>query len=210
MPTAQVDTEERLELCFALSYYSRLRLTSNLLPLLHQSLQPRVLSILNGTKEKRINEDDIGLDKKWSIVSVVNHTTICTSLAFDCLAANDVKKRITFVHAMPGFVNTGTPRTTYPSKKDGLAWWAFLSVMQVVSGWIIRYFSMSLNESGERYSFHLTSDTFAPGSWRTDRHNNIIADNEALQYYQDCGWKEKIWDFTQRVWEKALASIHES
>ncbi|KAK6073208.1 short-chain dehydrogenase reductase [Seiridium cupressi] len=70
-------TDEGLEVCFAVSYWSRARLTANLLPLLGQSPNARVLPMLNGTKEKRINEQDIGL-KKWGIVPVVDHTTICT------------------------------------------------------------------------------------------------------------------------------------
>ena len=211
--TFPTDTDEGLELCFALSYYSRLRLLTNLLPLLHRSSNPRVLSVLNGTKEKRIDESDLGLDRNWGIVAVVNHTTMCTSLAFDYLAAHDSnnnngggggaqKSRLTLIHATPGLVNTGTPRKTYPSIKDGYAWWAFISVMQIVSGWIIVFFGMALAESGERHAFHLTSGDFAPGSWRTDRLNNVVADNDALAYYKDRGWTEKNWDFTQRVWER--------
>ncbi|CAJ2511130.1 Uu.00g067550.m01.CDS01 [Anthostomella pinea] len=146
-------TSEHLEASFAVSYYSRLRLVFNLLPLLRNSCDPRVLSISHGTQEKRINEEDLGLGKKWSISGLVNHTTICTSLSFDYLAADGMTKSITFLHATPGFVNTGKPRTTYPSRKDGAMWWAFPSVMQVVSGWIIRFFGFSLEESGEDTCF---------------------------------------------------------
>ncbi|KAH9993896.1 hypothetical protein F4779DRAFT_608440 [Xylariaceae sp. FL0662B] len=49
-------TTEGLETCFAISYVSRLRPLFNLLPLLHQSARPRVLRVLNGGREKRINE----------------------------------------------------------------------------------------------------------------------------------------------------------
>jgi hypothetical protein len=194
-----------LEECFAVSYYSRLRLITNLLPLLHRAPHPRILSILNGTKEKRINEDDLGLEKSWSIVNVVNHTTICTSLAFDHLASNDDSKRLTLIHATPGFVNTGTPRTTYPSTKDGYLWFLLISVLQVVSGWIIVHFGFSLTESGERHAFHLTSDMYTPGSHRTDKLNEIHQDNKVLRDYKQHGWLEKIWDHTCRVWDRALA-----
>jgi NAD(P)-dependent dehydrogenase (short-subunit alcohol dehydrogenase family) len=50
--TGRVDTKEGLETCFAISYYSRMRLVWNLLPLLRQSPQPRVLTVLNGGREK--------------------------------------------------------------------------------------------------------------------------------------------------------------
>lgn len=93
------DTQEGLETCFAVSYYSRLRLVSNLLPLLQRAPNPHVLSILNGTKETKINEDDVNLEQKWAIRSVINHTTLLTSLAFDHLAAQDARKHIVFLHA---------------------------------------------------------------------------------------------------------------
>ncbi|PSN60127.1 hypothetical protein BS50DRAFT_210335 [Corynespora cassiicola Philippines] len=199
-----VYTKEGLESCFAVSYYSRLRLISKLLPLLHKSPQPRVLSILNGTKEKKIDNDDIGLEKRWGIPAVVNHTTMCTSLAFDHLASTDTQKHITFLHVTPGFVYTDTPRTAHPSKSDGLAWWAFISFVQIVSGWIIKYFGMAAKESGERHAYELTSDKFVPGSWRVSHLNDIVPDKQVLVRYREDGWGDKIWDFTVGVWEKAL------
>jgi hypothetical protein len=121
------------------------------------------------------------------------------------LAANDRHKKFTFIHATPGLVNTGTARTAFPSKKDGYLWWAFVSVMQVVSGWITRYFGMGLKESGERHAFHLTSDSFGPGSWGIDRHSNIVSDNGILEEYKSRGWAEKIWDYTLGIYDKALS-----
>ncbi|KAL1870723.1 hypothetical protein Daus18300_005043 [Diaporthe australafricana] len=199
-------TEEGLETCFAVSYYSRLRLVSNLLPLLNQCRErpARVLSILNGTKETKIDEDDLNLDKQWGIRAVVNHTTLLTSLAFDYLAEQSPQGRIVFLHATPGFVNTNTPRTKehLPSReKAGLLQWAFLSFAQIVSGWVIRYFGMNIKESGERHNFHLTSDGFEPGSWRVDRHSNAVPDNDVLKDYLGRGWAEKAWNFTVAKWD---------
>lgn len=85
---------------------------SNLLPLLQKAPNPHVLSILNGTKETTIDEDDVNLDKKWAIRSVVNHTTLLTSLAFDHLAAQDTRKNIVFLHAtcvLERFKSISTP-----------------------------------------------------------------------------------------------------
>ncbi|KAK8024542.1 hypothetical protein PG993_012608 [Apiospora rasikravindrae] len=180
-----VYTDEGLEECFAVSYYSRARILSNLLPLIHQSPKARVLSILNGTKEKRINEQDIGL-------------------AFDYLSANESPKQTVFIHATPGFVNTGTPRTSYPSKKNGIFWWALTSAIQVVSGWIIVYFGKSLSESGERHAYLLSTDPISSGSWRTNKENDVVPDNKALKYYHERNWGETIWNHTTQVWEAAL------
>ncbi|KAM7198340.1 hypothetical protein V8F33_005131 [Rhypophila sp. PSN 637] len=203
-----VYTVESLEASFAVSYYSRLRLVSNLLPLLCRSPNPRVLSILNGTKEKWIREDDIGLQNSWSIIYLVNHSTLLTSLAFDHLAATAPGARgITLIHATPGFVNTGTPRTRYPSRqKDGWLKWLLVTIFQNVSGWIIVYFGMPLKEAGERQAYYLTSDKYTPGSWRTNEHNDLQPDNMALEDYKQRGWAEKVWEHTQLTWDRALAT----
>jgi hypothetical protein len=129
----------------------------------------------------------------------VAHTTLLTSLAFNHLFENQTRTKLTFIHATPGFVNTGTARKTYPSKNDGYFWFAFLSVMQVVSGWIIRYFGMNVHDSGERHAYLLTTDDIQPGSWRTTRHNDIIPNNAALTYFLENGRKEIIWNHTLRI-----------
>ncbi|KAK8043753.1 hypothetical protein PG994_012591 [Apiospora phragmitis] len=153
------------------------RILANLLPLIHRSPKPRVLSTLNGTKEKRINDQDIGLEKKWGIVSVVDHTTICTSLAFDYLSANETLKKTAFIHATPGFV---------------------------ISGWIIVYFGKSLSESGERHAYLLSTESISPGSSRTNKENDVVPDNEVLKYYHERNQGETIWNHTAQVREAAL------
>jgi NAD(P)-dependent dehydrogenase (short-subunit alcohol dehydrogenase family) len=203
--TNRLDTEEGLETCFAVSYYSRLRLVWNLLPLLNRSENPRVLSILNGTKEKRIDESDIGLEKQWGIVAVVNHTTLLTSLAFDYLAEHDDKKHITCIHATPGFVHIDTARTAFPSKQNGWWHWALVSTLQIVSGWIIHFFGLPAELPGQRHAYHLTSDNFRPGLWRVDRHSDVVPDNDVLREYLQKGRTEKAWEHTQRAWDKPLA-----
>lgn len=194
-----------------MSYYSRLRLVSKLLPLLNRCRErpAHVLSILNGNKETKIDEDDLNLDKHWGLRAVVNHTTLLTSLTFDYLAAQAPQASVVFLHATPGFVNTNAPRTTehLPSReKIGFIQWVFLSFVQIVSGWVIRYFGMNIKESGERHAFHLTSSSFQPGSWRVDRHSNVVPANDVLRDYHSHGWAEKTWDFTLATWNKALAN----
>jgi hypothetical protein len=166
-------------------------------------MSPRVLSILNGTKETKIDEQDIGLEKHWGIVAVVNHTTLCTSLAFDYLATNN--SRMVFIHATPGFVSTDTPRTVHPSRTNGLTWWVLISLFQIVSGWVIFYFGMAATEAGQRFAYVLTNKHFVPGSWQTNRLSEIVPANAILIDYRERGWSQLIWDFTNRIWDKTLA-----
>jgi len=60
------ETTERIDLPHALRYFSRLRFTYNLLPLLKASPSPRVISILGGGLEKEIDTDDIEVRKDFT------------------------------------------------------------------------------------------------------------------------------------------------
>ena len=64
------DTTENLDECFVLSYYSRMRAISNLLPLLRNSSHARILSVLNAGKEASMYEPDLGLSRpdSWSLM----------------------------------------------------------------------------------------------------------------------------------------------
>ena len=106
------------------------------------------------------------------------------------MAADDDKKHVRFLHSTPGFVNTDTPRTSFPSLKDGLIRWALVSKFQVVSGWTIRWFGISAKEAGQRHVYLLTIDRFVPGSWRVDRNTDIAENNETLKTYQERKWNE--------------------
>ncbi|KAI0378186.1 hypothetical protein F5Y04DRAFT_284180 [Hypomontagnella monticulosa] len=87
-------TKKGLEVCFTVSYASRIRLLVNLLPFLSPSAQPRVPSVLNGDKGKHIGEHDLDLAKNWSVQGLVNHTTPFTSLAFnDIVESDNIRRR---------------------------------------------------------------------------------------------------------------------
>ncbi|KAI0403325.1 hypothetical protein F4802DRAFT_571724 [Xylaria palmicola] len=198
-------TVEGLDACFAISYYSRMRLLANLLPLLRRSEGgARVLSVLNGGKEKFIKEDDIGLEKNWSLYSIVKHTTLLTSLALDYLAAQRENANITFVHNYPGLVKSDNFRHLNPPPSSSVLWGAWLAVVKVLVS-VIRFFAgMSPEEAGERQAYHLTSDKYGPGSWRVHNSSEIKPPTKALAHYQNAGWPAKVWDFTHNIWETAL------
>ncbi|RYP68901.1 hypothetical protein DL770_008359 [Monosporascus sp. CRB-9-2] len=196
-------TEEGLETNFAISYFSRMRLLSNLLPLLHQSPRPRVLSVLNGGKEKYIIENDLGLEKNWTIFNVVKHTTCLTSLAFDYLAANNTN--VTFVHNYPGLVESDNFRRVNPPEGASLLHRIFLAAVKRLVALIRFFIGMTPNEAGERQVYHFTSDRYSPGAWRVHQNSEPLPATKALKHYEANGWPEKIWAFTISTWDKALA-----
>ncbi|MCJ1248159.1 hypothetical protein MMC30_005376 [Trapelia coarctata] len=196
-------TKEGLETCFAVSYYSRMRLTWNLLPLLRQSPRPRVLSVLSGGREKRMRDEDIGLEQHWAPRAVINHTTTMTSLALEHLAEND--KRITFLHAFPGLVRTDIfARLTAP-ESSGVRWRLLLAIIRGLVAVVVLLFGVSAEDSGERQAFHLTSDRYSPGAWRIGSSSDQVSAPGVLEQYRERGWPEKVWEHTMRVFDKALA-----
>jgi NAD(P)-dependent dehydrogenase (short-subunit alcohol dehydrogenase family) len=203
--TARIDTKEGLETSFVLSYYSRIRLTQNLLPLLRQSPRPRVLSVLNGGKEKAMLEDDLGLEQHWSSGNLMGHTVTMTSLAFEYLTEDESNKRITFLHAAPGLVNTDIYSKLIAPESSGIAWKMTLPLLKGLLSVLWFCLAISVEESGERQAYNLTSDGFGPGALRIDQSNELISTKGVLEEYIERGWQEKVWEHTVRVFEKALA-----
>lgn len=201
-----VDTKEGLETCFAISYYSRMRLIQNLLPLLRQSPRPRVLTLLNGGKEKPIFDDDIGLEKRWSSEAVIAHTTTMTSLALEHLAKED--EQITFLHVFPGLVNSGNFIRVTAAESAGVIWRAMLTVFCRMITAVQLIFGITPKECGERQAYHLTSDQFGPGAWRVGNSSEIVSAHAGgvFEKYKDGGLSEKIWEHTTAIFESAFAT----
>ena len=203
MLTSRIDTKEGLDVCFALSYYSRMRLVTSLLPLLRQSSRPRILSVLNGGREKSMRDDDIGLENADNFAwrAAINHTTTMTSLALEYLAEND--KRITFMHAFPGLVATENfSRLTAPESFGMFGRLLVVFIGRFVS--MLQYlFGISAADCGARQAFLLTSDKYGPDEvWRINEKSEPVTAPGVLERYREGGWREKVWEYTTGVFEK--------
>jgi len=69
-----------------------------------ESQAPRILSVLAGGNERQIPTHDQGLERNYTIINVVNHTTTMHTLAFEHLAKSNPS--VSFIHAYPGWVRT--------------------------------------------------------------------------------------------------------
>ena len=201
--TFHLDTKEGLETCFALSYYTRIRLVTRLLPLLRQSSGPRVLSVLNGGKEEALNEQDLGLDQSWSSRCVIKHTTTMTTLMFERLAKEN--QGITFMHAYPGLVKTDIIAGLSPLRGSGLVWIMTLAFVRGLAAIILLVFGMSVEECGERQAFLLTSDSYGPGAFRINSTSDQVLAPGILKRYREQSWSDRIWNHTTRTIDTALA-----
>lgn len=201
-----VDTKEGIETSFSISYYSRMRLIQNLLPLLRKSTLPRVLTLLNGGKERPMFDDDIGLEKRWSAEAVIAHTTTMTSLALEHLSKDD--ERITFLHVFPGLVNSGNFIRVNAAESAGVFWRVMLRVFCRMITAVQLIFGITPEECGERQAYHLTSGQFGPGAWRIGNSSEVVSAHVGgvFETYRDGGWSEKIWKHTTAVFESALVT----
>ncbi|KAF7870218.1 uncharacterized protein EAF02_009408 [Botrytis sinoallii] len=197
------NTKESLEITFALSYYTRMRLLTNLLPLLRCSPRPRVLSVLNAGQEQIMQDEDIGLQNPQNFGPrvAINHTTTMMTLGLEYLSHRDANQNITLILSFPGLVvSDNFSRLTAPD--------SFSSVGKILVPLIGTFFSVSTAECGARQAFLLTSGRFKRGkTWRIDDKSEVVtSSNDALEYYREKGLREKVFAHTLQVFEKATST----
>src|SRR3979490_1133259 len=154
-----VETSEGIDTLGSLYYYSRLRFTSNLLPLLSSSPNGRVISILAGGKERGLDINDLEVHNNYSIPNLYRTCATQTVLSFELLARK--YPTVTFCHVYPGFVNTGQIDRFMLSLKGK---WRYLGE---VARWtvipVVSYFAATTVEvAGERGLFMATSAKYPP------------------------------------------------
>lgn len=174
---------------------------------MRKSPRPRVLSVLNGGKEKAILEEDLGLENEanWSTTAVVNHTTTSMSLALDYLAEDPGNKNLTLMHAFPGLVRTDIFAKLRAPPSSSIFWRIGLALIRNVIGFLMMVQGISPHESGERHAYHLTSQAWTRGTVHLiNESSEEVPGNATLQGYREGGLAKKIWEHTMRVFEKAL------
>ncbi|KAE9962621.1 hypothetical protein BLS_000107 [Venturia inaequalis] len=194
------ETPEGLDKKLSLHYYSRLRFTQNLLPLLNNaanssgdiSVKPlaRVLSVLGATLESPVNLKDLDLKTTYSISNAANHAITMTTLSFHKLAQSN--PGVTFIHSQPGGVNTNLLRT-FP----GWVKFAFDK-----TAWMLKPWMVPIQESGERHVWASTNDEFGREKvvlvWQDSKaHTNPKVDAMMKDVTMD-----KVFEHTEDVFRK--------
>lgn len=201
----------------SLSYYARIRLTINLLPLLQNSASPRVLSVLAGGQERRLFTHDLALNHNYSFLNVIDQVTTMHTLMFERLAYENPK--IIFIHSYPGWVQTDIAQTAWLSGPHRPRW--LVSLVSWVIGMLFRLLATSVEESGERYVFQATSMKPTP----TERHDSqsgkqasvhlvdakcengsTRSNQKVLERYRREGMVEKVWHHTMNVFADILSN----
>jgi NAD(P)-dependent dehydrogenase (short-subunit alcohol dehydrogenase family) len=152
------ETSEGIEVSTALSYYSRILLTLDLLPLLEASPggRGRVVTVNGGGLETpHLDVEDIDMHKPGAFNGMkaqMRFVRLMTA-TFDKLAQEHAD--VVFVHAYPGAVNTGNAYRDNASPWSLWGWlrWAIVTPLF----WLL---GLSEEEAGQRYLFLSTSAMF--------------------------------------------------
>ncbi|KAH6884864.1 hypothetical protein B0T10DRAFT_539774 [Thelonectria olida] len=148
------ETSEGLEPSMTTRYYSRARAVQLLIPLLNQSANPHVTTILAGGQEAPLLEDDLDLAKpgNFSIVRSSVHSATMLTLFLERLASENPK--ISFVHAFPGL--TSTPLLTRGSSGivSVLLRWIFVPI-------VTSLFAYPVKDVGAKTLFYATNARFS-------------------------------------------------
>ncbi len=105
----RVETSEGIDKKLATNYYSRMRFTDQLMPLLeaaHPQLS-RVISVLAPGTESTFNPSDIGLRTTFSLANAASHAAVMNDFYFEQAAKQH--PTVSFIHSYPGFVSTHCP-----------------------------------------------------------------------------------------------------
>ncbi|GIC93606.1 uncharacterized protein Aud_010094 [Aspergillus udagawae] len=199
------ETPEGLDRRFALDFYSRLRFTENMLPLLREVVRdvsaesnaqsPRlasVVSVLGAGREKSIDTSDLPLKHKYSLGACTQHATTMTTLSFARLAADQNNAGITFFHTRPGIVKTNADREL------GTAFRVLLGAFSKV----FKAWTVPVRDAGERGLWAATSSAFEPGQLHLVAENSERLNNgQILKQLEDDGTSSKIWEHTRDVFQ---------
>ncbi|KAF4777132.1 short-chain dehydrogenase reductase [Colletotrichum scovillei] len=200
------DTVEGLDPSMSTRYYTRLRATQKLLPLLNNAPHPRVVSVLAaGLEGPMPDEEDLDLRRpgNWGYWPASVQATTMGTLALEVLAREN--PGVSFVHSMPGPVATpGLER----ARDFGVD----------VTG------EMSVDEAGKRGLFLATSDLYdsrgregvvrVAGVERVRKSGGGVflvgplverVDNEeVLGGMRERGLDVKVWEFTRGLFHDCL------
>ena len=145
------ETPEHLQLLAALTYYSRVRFITNLLPLLrYASVLRRVVTVAGGSLEGPLDASDFPA-RRIPLRAIRGHLTTLISLGLE--AVGKTAPEVSFIHDYPGTVDT-----TLVSRMPGLLGVVLRAYIYLAGRWIC----VPIEESGERHLYLATSARYPP------------------------------------------------
>jgi len=200
------ETVEGLDKKFSLHYYSRLRFTQNLLPLLNKAASDphaegtskpiaRVFSVLGAGLEGNLNMTDLSLKNGFTLGSCATHAITMTSLNFDRLAA--LNPNVHFVQTQPGGVQTNILRDF-----NRLAQTGAYALSYLMKPWM-----QTQQESGERHTFAATTERYRAGAILLGPKSDQTTPGKAFERLKSDGSQNKVAEHTEKVFKDICESV---
>ncbi|KAF2165079.1 hypothetical protein M409DRAFT_24467 [Zasmidium cellare ATCC 36951] len=181
-----------LDTSVSLRYYGRVRFAQNLLP--YTAPEARIVSILAGGQEATIIEDDLALERNYSVGNAMGHPACMLTLSWDAFAAQNSDKA--FLHVFPGLTSTG------------LLGRSATGVLGLVMRWVVepilKLTASKPEDIGERMFYYATTEEFEKGSWSLD-WDGTPKENAVLKGYRERGFKDVVVEHNERVFERAVS-----
>ena len=189
-------TSEGLDKAMALVYFSRMRMIQNLID--SNVLKPtaKVVSVLAGARENKLFEDDLALDRNYSILNLRGHFATLTTLSHDDLAIRN--SEMGFVHVFPGRVKTGLLQRSING------WLLWLLVSYVVEPLMLLW-GMSPEESGARILWMALGPKFSKASWSLDYDGAESKSKWLERYRQNASLLGQIRAHNEQMFERATS-----
>ena len=216
----RTETVEGIDRKMCVNYYSRIRCTLNLMPLLEAASTAnelsRVIIILAAGSEGDVRLDDLDLKHNFTVHACLAHCVVMTDFAIE-----ELSKRYpgtSFSHSYPGTVKTGIA-----NELSGPVKLAAKVMYAVMTPWIL-----NIQESGERHFFQMTSQCYPSakgsvgipppegmtafkamdgkpggGAYLLDWDGRACGDESVLGKYREMDMGTKVWDHTMHMFAQA-------
>ena len=220
------ETNEGLDRKMCVNYYSRIRWTLNLMPLLTAASQrqelSRVMTVLAAGSEGEVRLDDLELRRNFTLHACLAHCAVMTDFMVEELARR--YPGTAFSHSYPGTVKTGIANAL-----TGPVRLAVKVLYAVMTPWIL-----NVQESGERHFFQMTSRCYpaangngggnggvglpipdglemtrgsngevGSGAYLLDWDGKSTGDERLLRKYRELGMGAKVWEHTMAMFRQA-------
>ncbi|CAH0022323.1 unnamed protein product [Clonostachys rhizophaga] len=201
---AVFETPDGLDRKMALDFYSRLRFTENLLPLLRyasslsssqstRQVSPaggRVISVLGGGKETSIDESDLSLKLNYTLKASTDHAVTMTTNSFQRLAAAPENANVAFFHTSPGMVKTNGDRELN----------FVIRLLESTVSYVFRPWITSTEETGKRHLWAAVSDAFRGGQvYLLNQRSERVDNSKVLNRIHEEGLSDRVWEHTREV-----------
>ena len=216
----RTDNGEGMDRKMAVNYYSRIRCTLGMMPLLTAASEAgelsRVITVLAAGSEGDVRLDDLGLQQNFTLHACLAHCVVMADFAI-----GEMAKRFpgtAFSHSYPGTVKTGIA-----NQLTGPVRLAVKVMYSVITPWIL-----NVQESGERHYFQMTSKCYPSanggsgidipegmsvfadlngkvggGAYLLDWDGKTAGDEKVLAKYRAIDMGTKVWEHTMEVFARA-------